>query len=358
MNSDEPQNDITEEQVQQTHFEVPEEATGIRFDTWIARQFETLSRTYFQQLIKDGRVTLNGKKEKGSYVLEGTETIDVDLPPAEDPWPHPQNLPVEVLYEDDQLIIVNKAKGMIVHPAAGNPDGTLVNALLYHFPDLPGINGVKRPGIVHRLDKDTSGVMVVAKTGEAMKSLANQIQKRVMSRLYVALTIGDPDWKETTIETTIGRHMNFRIKRCVDGIDAKEARTHLRVLMQEKGFSLLRCQLDSGRTHQIRVHCEHINLPIVGDDMYGGIPQRSIEKLGNATSEVKSVFTKFVRPFLHARTLTFQHPESNRWMSFSAPLPDDCLELLSYLFPDLEPEDYLAENVFDERDFVQDVTKP
>ncbi len=335
--------DDTDESTETIH--ARDEAAGVRLDTFLGRRQDVYSRTFFQQLIKDGRVTVNDEMAKPSLVLEGGERIVVRFPPAENPWPHPQNIPVDVVHDDQDIIIVNKAAGMIVHPAAGNPDGTLVNALLWKFPELPGINGVKRPGIVHRLDRETSGVMVVAKNDRAMKSLANQIRVRQMSRLYCALVIGEPDWEETTIDAPIGRHESFRIKRSVGGQGAKDAVTHLRILARLNGFSLLRCELETGRTHQIRVHCSHANLPIAGDETYGGTEHRALEKLQHAESLPRTMLRNLKRPFLHARTLRLRHPESGEWTTFSAPLPQELRVVLDALNAEIDFEALLRNEI-------------
>ena len=327
----------------------PEEAAGIRLDTFLSRRQNEHSRTFFQQLIKDSKVTLNGAHEKGSVELKPGDEIVVHYPPAEDPWPIPQDLPIEVLYHNDDFILVNKESGMITHPAPGNPDGTLVNALLHHFPDLPGINGVKRPGIVHRLDRETSGIMVVAKSDLAMTRLAKQIMDRRMSRLYIAMILGTPDWTEKTIEAPIGRHEDMRIKRRVGGVASRTATTHFRVLLCGDGFSLVRCQLDTGRTHQIRVHAEYMGFPIVGDDLYGGIAHRSLEKLMNTLSDKRRAFQALKRTFLHARVLTFQDPQNGEWVTGHAPLPTDLRRIFDAMFPGYDCEPYLKEKVKDER---------
>lgn len=326
--------------------EAPASAAGMRLDTFLARRQNERSRTFFQQLIKDGRVTVDGKPAVRSLTLEGGERIALDLPPAEEPWPQPQDLPIEILHEDEQIVVVNKSAGMIVHPAAGNPDGTLVNALLHHCRDLPGINGVKRPGIVHRLDKDTSGVLVVAKTDRAMKIFSNAIKERTVSRAYLALVIGEPDWKEQTVDAPIGRHTTLRHKRSIGGVAAKDAVTHLRVLARDHGFTLLRCDLESGRTHQIRVHCAHLGLPIAGDWLYGGMAERMLERLRHADSKLRSAFQRLDRPFLHARLLRLRHPADGEWRTFVAPLPQGLRIVVERLFPGHDP-DRLIEDAFD-----------
>ncbi|MEQ8819211.1 MAG: RluA family pseudouridine synthase [Sumerlaeia bacterium] len=327
---------------------VPEEADGMRLDTFLARRQSLHSRTFFQQLIKDERVTVGGSPAKARHVVAPGEAVVVTFPPPESPWPHPQDLPVEFLYQDDDIVIVNKAAGMIVHPAAGNPDGTLVNALLHHCPDLPGINGVKRPGLVHRLDRETSGVMVIAKTERAMKALSKAIQARTVSRQYLLLTLGDPDWATARIDAPIGRHENFRIRRSVNGIAAKDAVTHLTVLARANGFALVKARLETGRTHQIRVHCSHVGLPIAGDSLYGGTVERALEKVRNAESPLRVALQKLDRPFLHARLLRFRHPETTHWVEYRAPVPPDLRRVLKTLFPEIDPESFMTKVNLDE----------
>lgn len=312
---------------------VPAEAAGVRLDTFLGRRQNIHSRTFFQQLIKDGRVRVDGAVLPRSHALQGGECIEIEFPPAESPWPQPQDIPIDVLYHDDDIIVVNKAAGMIVHPAAGNPDGTLVNALLHRFPDLPGINGVKRPGLVHRLDRETSGVLVVAQNDRAMTILSRAIRERHVERAYLALIIGEPDWNHMRIEAAIGRHETMRVKRAVDGGGAKHAATNVDVLARASGFSLVRCRLESGRTHQIRVHLSHAGFPILGDELYGGTVQRAMERVRNAPSSLRSVLQRHTRPFLHARRLRFRHPADGQWRTFEAPLPDDLNVVLNALFP-------------------------
>jgi 23S rRNA pseudouridine1911/1915/1917 synthase len=329
-----PLADDAEEEIEGTELiDVPLEAVGVRLDTFLGRRQNVHSRTYFQQLIKDGRVRVNGVQYPRSHELVGGEKIEIDFPPVESPWPQPQDIPIEILYHDEDVIVVNKAAGMIVHPAAGNPDGTLVNALLHHFPDLPGINGVKRPGLVHRLDRETSGVMVVAQNDRAMGILSRAIRERSVERVYLALIIGEPSWDETRIEAAIGRHESMRIKRSINGAGAKDAVTHVKVLARSLGFSLVRCRLETGRTHQIRVHLAHMGHSILGDELYGGTAQRAVERVRNASSLVRATVQKHGRPFLHARRLRFRHPADGQWRVFEAPLPTDLTTVLDVLFP-------------------------
>lgn len=320
---------------------VPGDAGPVRLDTFLARRQNEVSRTYFQQLIQDGAVEVDGAPAKKRHELQGGERVVVRFPPAEESWPRPQDLPLDILHHDEDIVVVNKAAGMIVHPAAGNPDGTMVNALLHHVPDLPGINGSKRPGIVHRLDRDTTGALVVAKNDRAMKSLAGQLLVRRVKRLYLALVLGSPEWDETTIDAPIGRHHTIRVLRTVNGDGAKRAVTHLRVLYRSNGMALLRCELETGRTHQIRVHCAHARHPIVGDADYEGASIRALERLRNESSGIRAAFNAFRRPALHARILSFLHPRTGEPVAFRAPLPEDLRRLLAAFAPDAEPESFL-----------------
>ena len=344
-NDNEPVDDpigdpIEEPRVEEVLF--PDDAEPMRLDTFLARRQDVVSRTHFQQLIQDGRVEVNGEPAKKAQMLEGGERIVVRFPPAEETWPAPQDLPLDIVHQDDDVVVINKAAGMIVHPAAGNPDGTMVNALLWHVRDLPGINGTRRPGIVHRLDRETTGAIVVAKNDKAMASLSRQLQARSVKRLYLALVLGSPEWDETTVDAPIGRHPTVRVRRCVDGEGAKRAVTHLRVFYRHHNMALLRCELETGRTHQIRVHCSHIGHPIVGDADYDGAAARAIERLRHEPSPIRAVFGAFQRPALHARLLAFHHPSTGTRVAFRAALPDDLARLLRLFAPDTEPEQFLA----------------
>lgn len=321
----------------------PPESAGMRLDTFIARRQSEFSRTYYQQLIKDGRVLLDGIQPRPAVALLGGESIEIRYPPPEEPWPQPQAIPLKILYEDEHIVVVDKAAGMVVHPAAGNPDGTLVNALLHRYPNLPGINGVRRPGIVHRLDRETSGVMVVARNDGAMLSLSSQIRARTMSRRYLALVVGSLDWAELTVDAAIGRDPVMRIKRAIDGIEARRAVTHLRTIWRTHTMALLECRLDTGRTHQIRIHCSSRGFPIVGDDLYGGHKARVADALRGATQGVRSAFAHLRRPMLHARRLSFRHPVGGELLVFHAPVPEDMVRLVEALWPGREVEGVMCE---------------
>jgi len=311
----------------------PAEAEGMRLDTWLSRQPGAPSRNRVQQLVKDGHVKVNGEKAKRVHQIQKEDRVEVAWPDAEDDWPWPQNIPLDIVYTDDEIAVVNKPRDMVVHPCGGHPDGTLVNALLHRFPDLPGINGVKRPGIVHRLDKDTTGLMVVAKTARAMKSLARQLEERAVKRTYLALIVGDPDWEETTVEAAVGANPSNRLLRKIDGNFARHAKSHFSVLDRSGPFTLIRCRLETGRTHQIRIHCQHIGHPIVCDEAYGGHIHLALERLKPEQSRLRGLLKKFARPFLHSYTLKFAHPTKHELVSFEALPPDDAQELLSAIFP-------------------------
>lgn len=315
-----------------SEFVCPEEAIGMRLDTWLSRLPGSPSRNRVQQLVKDGNVLVNGEHAKRSYEISGGEQVTINWPPPDDDWPWPEEIPLDIIYDDDDVIVLNKQHSLVVHPSAGHPDHTLVNALLYRFPDLPGINGVKRPGIVHRLDRDTTGVMVVAKSERAMNSLGRQLQKRAVSRRYLALVIGDPEWDDIRVEADIGRDPINRLKRAIDGPFPRHAISHFSVVRRSGSFTLIRCRLETGRTHQIRIHLKHIGHPIVCDDTYDGNVKRCLERLRSDEHELKRLFVHFERPWLHAHTLGFYHPTRNDQVSFQAPPPEDAAALARYLY--------------------------
>ncbi len=278
-----------------------------------------ISRAAAQSLIENGAVTLNGKCTlQKSMKLKCGDTVSVVMPEPEDCTALPQDIPIDVVYEDKDLLVVNKAKGMVVHPAPGNPDGTLVNALLYHCKGgLSAINGVIRPGIVHRIDKDTSGLLAVAKNDKAHIGLAEQIKAHSFTRVYNAIVHGHPKNSEGTVNAPIGRNPNNRKKMAVTQKNSKEAITHYKVLEEFRDYSLCEMKLETGRTHQIRVHMSHIGYPVVGDPLY-------------APKEGKNPFG-INGQALHARVLGFVHPISGEYMEFSAPLPEYMNEVLEKL---------------------------
>ncbi len=304
----------------------------MRLDTWLSRLPGAPSRNRVQQLVKDGLVRIDGQVAKRSLELAGGESVLVQWPAPEDDWPWPQDIPLDIVHEDDDVVVINKQHGLVTHPSAGHPDGTLVNALLFRFRDLPGINGVKRPGIVHRLDRDTTGLIVVAKNERAMRSLARQLESRAVKRRYLALVIGDPDWDSTRVEADVGRDPANRLKRAIDGPNARHAVSHFAVLRRAQRFALVQCDLETGRTHQIRIHLKHIGHPIVCDETYDGHLKRVLERLRPDDSRLRQAFSHYGRPWLHAHTLTFTHPSTNRRAIFQVPPPADSLALLEALF--------------------------
>ncbi len=313
--------------------------TGLRLDQFLGNNIEFLSRTRIKALIKDGQATLDGRKiEEPNYRVNEGDEISLVIPPAEPPEPDGEDIPLDILFEDDHLIVINKPAGLVVHPGAGNWTGTLVNALIAHCGDsLSGIGGVKRPGIVHRLDKDTSGVMVIAKTDKAHQELAAQFadhgKSGILERAYQAFVWGALQPTFGTIETFLGRSDRNRLKRAIvkeSRPDARQAVTHYKVTKTFGGakkhpaVSLVECRLETGRTHQIRVHLAHIGHPLLGDALYGqGFKTREALLDDNAREALKNLS----RQALHAFFLKFSHPETEEPMEFSAPLPSDLAEL-------------------------------
>lgn len=290
-------------------------SAGDRVDVWLASQVPDLSRSRVQALIKAGHVLHAGRRVNAHQKTVADMVVDMTIPPATVVDVAAEPIPIDVLYEDAQVIVVNKPPGLVVHPAAGHESGTLVNALLHHCVDLGGIGGELRPGIVHRLDKDTSGVMVVAKTGDAMAQLRSQFQEGGIGKIYLALVHGRPQPSLGTIETLIGRSRHDRKKMCTDPVSGRKAVTHYCIRDVFANASLLRVEIETGRTHQIRVHAAHIGHPIVGDRQYGLRRNRKFP-------------TQAARQMLHAWKLSFNHPRSGETMQFEAPLADDFSGLL------------------------------
>ena len=288
---------------------------GERLDVFLARMDETLSRSRVQRLIADGHVMVDGKTPKASQRLSEGATVAVEMPEPEATDILPEKIPLDILYEDEDVIVVNKARGMVVHPAAGVSRGTLVNALLAHCKDLSGINGALRPGIVHRLDKDTSGVMIAAKNDAAHRSLAEQIQQKTAKRVYWAILTGNIAEEEGVIHGAIGRNPKDRQKMAVVRENGKDATTNFRVLERFGAYTLVECRLMTGRTHQIRVHMAYIGHSVVGDPKYGA----------------KKCAFSIEGQALHSKTLMFTHPRTGERMEFEAPLPEDMQMILDDL---------------------------
>jgi len=297
----------------------PEHA-GTRLDIYLASQFEGWSRARLQRLIENEDVLVNGKVSKPSYKLREHDEIEVELiaPPAD--FFTPENIPLEIVYEDDVLVVVNKPAGLVVHPAAGTPSGTLANALAYHFQQLPGSN--VRPGIVHRLDRDTSGLLVVAKTEAALENLSDQFRDRTVFKSYVALVHGRMVANSGKIDQPLARDRSNRTRMAVVR-GGRNALTLYRVRRAFERFTLLDVELKTGRTHQIRVHLAWLKHPVVGDETYGGGRDNTIQD-----PQLCARVRNLKRHFLHAEKLGFTHPVKREWMKFESPLPDELTELL------------------------------
>lgn len=303
----------------------------------VAEMQDGISRSRLKNLILEGRVLLNDKKcPDPSHIIGEGDRVELIIPPPVDATPEPENIPLDIIFEDEDLLVINKQAGLVVHPGAGNYTGTLVNALLYHCGgSLSGVGGVKRPGIVHRLDKDTTGLMMVAKSDRAHQGLATQLSDRSLSRIYTALVWKMPTPIKGTIDVPIGRHQANRLKMSVRSHRmGREAVTHY---LREETFndvvSQVICQLETGRTHQIRVHMQHLGHPLLGDTTYG-LPvqeQRSLLNRGGYDEETRDAILAFPRQALHAGEIHFIHPVTDEEMSFEAPLPDDLAELVKLL---------------------------
>jgi len=301
---------------------VPEELAGMRLDQCLAEIFPDYSRSKLQTWIKDGRVLVDGENRKGREKLDGGETVELDAEAEMVIEDQGEDIPLDIIYEDESLLIVNKPAGLVVHPAVGHWNGTLVNALLNH---VPALNTLPRAGIVHRIDKDTSGLLMVAKTLQAHNSLVEQLQERSIEREYLALVKG---WMTAggTVDEPIGRHPVDR-KRNVVRRDGKEAITHYRLERRFKRHTLIRVQLETGRTHQIRVHMAHIHYPLVGDPVYGGRFQMPAESRPALAEALRS----FKRQALHATKLGLEHPETGEYLEWEQPMPDDMQHLIDLL---------------------------
>lgn len=302
------------------------ESEGERLDRFLAGEVPGFSRSQIQRLIDEGAVHVTRVKvTKANVVLREGDVIQVSLPEVQTPAPAAQDIPIDILHDDDDVVVVNKPAGMVVHPAAGNPDGTLVNALLHHVKDLSGIGGEARPGIVHRLDKGTSGVMVVAKHDAAHRELSRQFHDREVEKEYVALVWGLVQQRKR-IDASIGRDPKNRQKMSTRATRSREASTRVTWARDLKGLTLVRVTIATGRTHQIRVHLSAIGHPVVGDALYGGVHRR-------VPGQFRAV-QRLTRPFLHAERLTFAHPRTGERLTFTAPLPPDLEAVLRDVVPD------------------------
>jgi 23S rRNA pseudouridine1911/1915/1917 synthase len=309
----------------------PQKASGKRIDVFLSQQDIGLSRAFIQKLIANHHIQVEGKPIKSSYKIRGGEKIRIEVPPLEKPSLEPENIPLDIFYEDSDLLVTNKKAGMVVHPAAGNYSHTLVNALLYHCQDLSGINGVLRPGIVHRLDKNTSGLMVVAKNDLAHLGLAEQIKNRSLLREYYAIIWGHMPEDQGTIEAPIGRATADRKKMAVSRLKGRESLTHYRMLERYPLCDLLSIRLKTGRTHQIRVHLSYLNHPVLGDPEYGG-RQKWIKGIFDRDRPfAQKLLSKINRQALHAKKLGFVHPRTGEYKEFDSNLPLDIQNVVNML---------------------------
>ena len=301
-------------------YNVCEADEGLRIDKYITEQEKIFSRNYVQKLISESGITVNGKIIKPSYQLRIDDQIIINVPEMQEPEILPENIELNILYEDPDLIVIDKPKGMVVHPAAGHYSKTLVNALMYHCKDLSGINGIMRPGIVHRIDKETSGILVCAKSDFAHRSLAQQLKEHTITRKYEAICCGKLKESEGTVNAPIGRNPNNRKLMAVNYKNGKNALTHYKLKKEFDKYSYIECILETGRTHQIRVHMSSIGHPLLGDTAYGG-----------RLSEYKLDGYSLNGQTLHAKILGFIHPRTGEYLEFESDLPEYFQKLLTIL---------------------------
>ena len=296
--------------------DVLESQSGIRIDKFLSDELPERSRSYIQKLIKEDQVTVNGKIVKANYKLSADDFVVVCQPELKEPDILAEDIPLDILYEDEDFLVINKPKGMVVHPSAGHYSGTLVNALMYYCKDdLSGINGVMRPGIVHRIDMDTTGSLLVCKNDFSHQHIAQQLKEHSIRRVYHAIVHGVIEEEEGTVDAPIGRHPIERKKMSINYKNGKEAVTHYKVIQRFKNYTYIQCQLETGRTHQIRVHMASIKHPLLGDQVYG--PQKNPFKLQGQT--------------LHAKIIGITHPRTNEYIEADAPLPEYFQKLLKKL---------------------------
>ena len=315
-------------------FEVKGRISGKRIDAYLASRFPDFSRSIVQKLIDADAVLVNGNPVRASYKVRVGDVVRIWLPDLGDGSPTPEDIPLSVIYEDESFVVVNKPRGMIVHPARGNWSGTLVNALQFHFDKLSSVGGEERPGVVHRLDKDTTGLVIVARDDSAHKHLAYQFESRTVKKQYLALVYGEPSRDQDFIEKAIGHHPTSREKMAVRLVEdgGKTATTFYEVLERFKGYALVRCKPETGRTHQIRVHLTHIGHPIVADKMYSGRERLTLADVTGALPDSPAAETVFIdRQALHAHKLQFTHPVSGKTISLEAPVPKDFSDALEAL---------------------------
>lgn len=307
-------------------FRVDHAKAGVRLDALVAAEIDYCSRSYAATLIRKGCIVVDGSVKKPGYPVKAGEAVCGAIEPPELPPFLPESIPIDILYEDGDLLIVNKVPGMVVHPAPGHSGGTLVNALMHHCPDLVGISGSRRPGIVHRLDKDTSGALVVAKNTGSMHGLAAQFKARTVRKRYLALVYGIPIQPDGRVDLPIGRHPVDRKKMSIHSRSPRSALTRWRVAEKFQGVCLLQLDLHTGRTHQIRVHCKAMGHPVIGDPVYG---QRGAKnQLAQGFGEMARVVGNVDRQLLHASRITIQHPRTGESICVQAPMPPDMTGLI------------------------------
>jgi len=311
----------------ETTITTTDEHNGLRLDSFLSNLLPDITRSAAQKLIEHGFVTIDGDKPKPATKLRPGEIISITVPPPKPVETLPEDLPLNILFEDNDLIVLDKPAGIVVHPGAGNSGGTIVNGLLHHCKDLSGIGGELRPGIVHRIDKDTSGIIVVAKNDKAHQPLAKQFHDHTIKRVYVALLLGSPKEDSGKIKSLIGRHVTDRKRMSGNIKRGKQAVTNWKVLARYPECSFIKLRLETGRTHQIRVHMSEAGFPIVGDSVYGGTKRAT-----NLKDQVlKRMAKELGRQALHAETLGFIHPSTENYMEFNSPIPDDMQRILDYL---------------------------
>jgi len=316
---------MTRQEGLQVHYMVGRDEQGLRLDVYLSRRDPALSRSHARRLIDDGDALVDGKAARASHRLRTGEKVSLRKPPPVPSEIVPEEIPLDIRFEDDAILVVDKPAGMVVHPAAGNFRGTLVNALQFHCRHLSGIGGVMRPGIVHRLDKGTSGLMVIAKSDEAHRHLSEQFKRRLVSKHYTALVHGNVRQDEGVVDAPVGRHPVERKKMSTASRRGKAALTRWRVLERFGAFTLLAAKIETGRTHQIRVHLSALGHPVVGDSVYGG-SKRLVE-----SPALRAVLKKLSRQALHAGRLSFAHPVTGEEMTFESILPEDMAEVIRVL---------------------------